>query len=90
MVRSNPEVGPSREQKIGSIKVKIGTLELEHQLIGRKLVEVRKLSSNYTLPQDARASYTLLYNMLDEFEEDLQLHFHLENNILFAKAIKSK
>jgi regulator of cell morphogenesis and NO signaling len=90
LVRSNPEVGPSREQKIGSIKVKIGTLELEHQLIGRKLVEVRKLSSNYTLPQDACASYTLLYKMLDEFEEDLQLHFHLENNILFAKAIKSK
>ncbi|MBK7653407.1 MAG: iron-sulfur cluster repair di-iron protein [Flammeovirgaceae bacterium] len=90
LVRSNPEVGPSREQKIGSIKVKIGTLELEHQLIGRKLVEVRKLSSNYTLPQDACASYTLLYKMLDEFEEDLQLHFHLENNILFAKATKSK
>lgn len=90
LVRSNPEAGPSREQKIGSIKDKIGTLELEHQLIGRKLVEVRKLSSNYALPQDACASYTLLYKMLDEFEEDLQLHFHLENNILFAKATKSK
>lgn len=88
LVRSNSEPGSSREQKIEAIKDKIGTLELEHQLIGRKLIEVRKLSSNYRLPQDACASYTLLYKMLDEFEEDLQLHIHLENNILFAKAIK--
>jgi regulator of cell morphogenesis and NO signaling len=44
------------------------------------------LSSNYALPQDACASYSLLFTMLQEFEDDLHIHIHLENNILFPKA----
>jgi regulator of cell morphogenesis and NO signaling len=39
------------------------------------------------LPEDACASYSLLYRLLDEFENDLHLHVHLENNILFPKAL---
>tara|TARA_R110000868_G_scaffold144150_1_gene362911 strand:- start:33155 stop:34108 length:954 start_codon:yes stop_codon:yes gene_type:complete len=62
--------------------------ETEHELAGKEMEAIRKLSNNYALPEDACASYTLLYRMLDEFEEDLHLHIHLENNILFPKAIK--
>lgn len=61
--------------------------ENEHKVVGENLNKVRKLTINYTLPEDACASYTLLYRMLDEFEEDILLHIHLENNILFPKAI---
>ena len=48
--------------------------------------EIRTLSNDYQLPQDACASYGLLYKLLSDFEEDLHLHVHLENNILFPKA----
>ncbi len=62
--------------------------EAEHASVGNEMNTIRKLTNNYTLPEDACASYTLLYRMLDEFEDDLDLHIHLENNILFPKAIK--
>lgn len=62
--------------------------EAEHASVGNEMNTIRKLTNYYTLPEDACASYTLLYRMLDEFEDDLDLHIHLENNILFPKAIK--
>jgi regulator of cell morphogenesis and NO signaling len=62
--------------------------EGEHKMVGTQMEDIRNLSNHYTLPEDACASYTLLYRMLDEFEEDLKLHIHLENNILFPKAMK--
>jgi regulator of cell morphogenesis and NO signaling len=62
--------------------------EAEHLSVGNEMDDIRKLTNNYTLPEDACASYTLLYRMLDEFEQDLHLHIHLENNILFPKAIE--
>ena len=63
-------------------------MEMEHELVGNHLAEIRELSSNYTLPENACASYSLLYRMLAEFEEDLHLHIHLENNILFPKTLE--
>lgn len=66
----------------------INMMEMEHELVGKNLDEIRELSNNYLLPEDACASYSLLYRMLDEFEDDLHLHIHLENNILFPKALE--
>jgi regulator of cell morphogenesis and NO signaling len=65
----------------------IDLMEAEHEIVGRKLATIRELTKDYTLPEDACASYSLLYRMLEEFEEDLHLHIHLENNILFPKAL---
>ena len=62
--------------------------EAEHAAVGGEMNLIRKLTNYYTLPEDACASYTLLYRMLDEFEDDLDMHIHLENNILFPKALK--
>ncbi|MDZ4668378.1 MAG: iron-sulfur cluster repair di-iron protein [bacterium] len=70
----------------GIIKNHIDTMEIEHEIVGKCMDEINVLSSNYTVPADGCASYSLLYNMLDEFENDLHLHIHLENNILFPKA----
>lgn len=72
----------------GTIQNPINMMEMEHELVGKNLEVIRKLSNNYLLPEDACASYSLLYRMLDEFEEDLHLHIHLENNILFPKALE--
>jgi regulator of cell morphogenesis and NO signaling len=66
----------------------IGGLEKEHDFVGRCLDKIRALSSEYTIPDDACTSYKLLYKMVQEFEDDLQIHIHLENNILFPKAVE--
>lgn len=71
----------------GTVQNPINMMEMEHEIVGKNLAEIRVLSNDYTLPEDACASYSLLFRMLDEFEEDLHLHIHLENNILFPKAL---
>jgi regulator of cell morphogenesis and NO signaling len=63
-------------------------MEAEHETVGKAMESIRKLTNDYSLPEDACASYSLLYRMLDEFEEDLHLHVHLENNILFPKTLE--
>ncbi|NCT14006.1 MAG: iron-sulfur cluster repair di-iron protein, partial [Flavobacteriaceae bacterium CG_4_10_14_3_um_filter_33_47] len=50
--------------------------------------EIAKLSNNYTTPEDACNTFKALYAALDEFEQDLHQHIHLENNILHPKAKK--
>ncbi len=75
----------SEEENFESI---INKHEKEHESVGEAFHETRKLSNNYTIPADACTSYSLLFKMLDEFEDDLHTHIHLENNILFPKAIE--
>jgi regulator of cell morphogenesis and NO signaling len=65
----------------------IRMMQFEHDLAGQLLRELRRITSNYTAPADSCVSYKALYGGLREFEEDLHLHIHLENNILFPRAI---
>jgi regulator of cell morphogenesis and NO signaling len=71
-----------------NLPVLVDALEKDHDLVGRTFDKIRVLTNNYDLPRDACASYTLLYKLLQEFEEDLHMHIHLENNLLFPKAIE--
>jgi regulator of cell morphogenesis and NO signaling len=71
----------------GTVKNPIKMMEVEHQNAGDEMFEIRKLSNNYTLPEDACNTYRVSFQELKEFEEDLHQHVHLENNILFPKAI---
>ncbi|HEY4327594.1 MAG TPA: iron-sulfur cluster repair di-iron protein [Mucilaginibacter sp.] len=73
---------------IHAVKQPIILMEKEHEIVGKSLSDIRMLSNNYQLPEDACASYGLLYKMLQEFEGDLFTHIHLENNILFVKALE--
>ena len=63
-------------------------MEHEHDAAGEIVKQIRELTNSYKVPADACASYNLLYKMLEEFETDLHTHIHLENNILFPKALK--
>ncbi len=72
----------------GTIQNPVSVMEAEHEMVGGYLAEINTLSNNYALPADACASYALLYKMLAAFEEDLHIHVHLENNMLFPKALK--
>jgi regulator of cell morphogenesis and NO signaling len=71
-----------------TIKTPIDEMEAEHDFVGRRMEEIRRLSNNYNLPADGCASYAFLFNKLQEFESDLFTHIHLENNILFPKALE--
>ena len=76
------------DQAVGEVSNPIRVMEMEHEQVGEDLSEIRELTANYTLPIDACNSYTILFKKLEEFENDLHKHVHLENNILFPKAIK--
>ena len=64
----------------------IEMMEHEHDLVGRAMEEIRTITKDYTVPADGCASYELLFKLLKDFESDLFLHIHLENNVLFPKA----
>jgi regulator of cell morphogenesis and NO signaling len=51
------------------------------------LKEINKLTGNYTPPADACTTYRLSFAALQAFEANLHRHIHLENNILFPKAL---
>ncbi|WP_114782771.1 iron-sulfur cluster repair di-iron protein [Botryobacter ruber] len=72
----------------GSIQNPINMMEMEHENAGGELEAIRRLSSNYTVPADGCATYQVGFAKLKEFEEDLHRHIHLENNILFPKALE--
>lgn len=78
-----------QERKDGdNVKGQIDLRVQEHELVGANMDKIREISNNYALPDDACASYSFLFKSLDEFEQDLHIHVHLENNILFPKAIE--
>ena len=88
LIAAKNKAQPLQAVHFGSVQSPINMMEMEHELVGKNLDEIKKLSNNYSLPEDACASYRLLYRMLDEFDEDMHLHIHLENNILFPKALE--
>ncbi len=71
----------------GSIKNPINEMESEHSAEGDRFRHIERLSNNYTPPEDACNTYRVSFAMLKEFQDDLHLHIHLENNILFPESI---
>lgn len=59
----------------------------EHDGAGELLAAIRSLSARFQPPADACLSFRALYQGLEEFERDLHRHIHLENNILFPRAL---
>lgn len=72
----------------GSVENPIAMMKEEHNVEGERFRRISELSNSYTPPVDACNTYRVTFSLLKEFEEDLHLHIHLENNILFPKAIR--
>ncbi|MDG4945367.1 iron-sulfur cluster repair di-iron protein [Weeksellaceae bacterium KMM 9713] len=72
----------------GSVENPIDMMEHEHTEEGDKLRRLAELANEYQPPADACNTYRVTFAMLDEFEQDLHKHIHLENNILFPKSIE--
>jgi len=70
-----------------TVKNPISVMEHEHDEAGDIVKEIARLSNNFTPPEEACNTFRALYAGLEEFQNDLFQHIHLENNILFPKAI---
>jgi regulator of cell morphogenesis and NO signaling len=66
----------------------IAMMTQEHDAAGALMATMRRLSSDFTAPEDACPTYRAFYDGLKEFEQDLHQHIHLENNILFPRALQ--
>ncbi len=71
----------------GSISNPIRMMEQEHRSAGDLLSRMRQAALDYTVPPDGCATYRALFEGLVRLEADLHRHIHLENNILFPRAI---
>lgn len=74
--------------QFGSIINPIRMLMVEHNNEGEKFRKIEVLSDNYTIPEDGCNTYKVTLLLLKEFQEDLHMHIHLENNILFPGALE--
>ena len=73
---------------IAYVKSPVSMMEHEHDHAGNAMEEIRNLTNNYAPPADACTTFKLCLASLRTFEFDLHQHVHLENNILFPKALK--
>jgi regulator of cell morphogenesis and NO signaling len=64
----------------------IAKMEEDHSAVGDLLKEMRAITNDYRLPEDACRTYTLTFQKLEELESDMFQHIHLENNVLFPRV----
>ena len=72
----------------GTVNNPIRMMLMEHDAAGDLLRKLRTLSADYQAPADACVSYRTFYEALEAFEQDLHQHIHLENNLLFPRAVQ--
>jgi regulator of cell morphogenesis and NO signaling len=83
-VISGERVPPSM---FGTVVNPVRMMMQEHDGAGDALRALRSATRDYTLPDDACISYRTLYQAMQGYEADLHQHIHLENNILFPRAV---
>ena len=66
----------------------ITRMQGEHEFAGGAMDKINVLTNNYLIPEDACNTYRVSLKLLEQFEDDLHIHVHLENNILYPKALK--
>jgi regulator of cell morphogenesis and NO signaling len=79
--------GRPHPSPFGTVKNPIRMMEREHQDAGDEMRLIRELTSGYTSPADGCTTYRVTFAELAQFERDLHRHVHLENNLLFPKAV---
>ena len=87
MVNAKKNGGNAEAPFFGTVKNPIRMMEAEHQAAGDEMHEIRNLTDNYSIPDDACDTYRAAMLELKDFEEDLHKHVYLENYILFPGAV---
>jgi regulator of cell morphogenesis and NO signaling len=67
--------------------IPIHMMEVEHEDHGESLKKTRELTADLAIPPEACATWSALYMRLEEFEAELMDHIHLENNVMFRRAL---
>jgi regulator of cell morphogenesis and NO signaling len=67
----------------------ISKLSEEHEFAGGAMDKINSITGGYMVPADGCNTYNVSFRLLEQFEDDLHVHVHLENNILFPKILKS-
>jgi regulator of cell morphogenesis and NO signaling len=80
--------GTGASSEFGHILQPISVMMDEHQAEGDRFMKIAKITGQYQTPADGCSTYEVTLRNLEEFEKDLHRHIHLENNILFPKAIE--
>ena len=88
MVKAKLENSTIQSPSFGTVENPIAMMKQEHDNEGDRFRQISQLTNNYNTPPDACNTYKVTFAMLEEFEKDLHLHIHLENNILFPEALK--
>jgi len=88
LVRALESGTGSRAFHCGSVQNPIRVMVMEHDSAGEALARMRHLTGGYTPPPDACNTFRSFYKGLAEMESDLHRHIHLENHILFPRAIQ--
>ena len=86
--RNLASCGPRPLGCFGAVRNPIRMMMAEHDAAGDALAQMRRLSQDFNPPEGACPTYRGFYQALSEFEKDLHQHVHLENNILFPRAIE--
>ena len=87
MVEAKKKGEPLPAPRFGTVENPVAMMKHEHEAEGERFVKIAELTNNYEFPDDACGTYQVTYRMLEDFQNDLHKHIHLENNILFPKAI---
>lgn len=66
----------------------IARMQGEHEFAGGAMDQINEMTHNYLVPGDGCNTYRVSFKLLEQFEDDLHVHVHLENNILYPKALK--
>lgn len=88
MVLADNRHAALEEPRFMTVQNPIAMMMNEHEIEGGRFREISEMSNGYTPPADACTTYRVAFEMLKDFEQDLHTHIHLENNILFPKAVK--
>ena len=88
LVKAKNENTPAPRATFGSVANPVEMMISEHLMEGKRFEKIAKLTGNYSVPEDACTTYKVTLNELEDFENDLHQHIHLENNILFPEAIE--
>lgn len=70
-----------------TISGEMAGMSSEHEFVGGTMDKINEISGGYKVPADGCNTYAVTYKLLGEFEEDIHIHVHLENNILFPKSL---
>jgi regulator of cell morphogenesis and NO signaling len=87
MEKAHNEKSPLPESPFGGVANPIAAMMEDHENEGERFEQISELTGNYQVPPDGCTTFQVTMKQLSEFEKDLHRHIHLENNILFQKAI---